>query len=87
MSRWLLGLSGRGSAWCVTPPDSRVRRFRPSRAFVIVIVLAMLAELVLVVCGVPAIPAVEAVAAVLTTVEAVRRLVGKGPALAAGTAR
>ncbi|MFF3727747.1 hypothetical protein ACFYYM_35880 [Streptomyces erythrochromogenes] len=87
MSRWLLGLSGRGSAWCVTPPDSRVRRFRPSKAFVIVIVLAMLAELVLVVCGVPATTAVQAVAAVLATVEAVRRLTARGPAPAAATAR
>ncbi|MEV0993058.1 hypothetical protein [Streptomyces sp. NPDC049949] len=86
MKGWLLHRFGRESALCVTAGNIG-RRFRPSKAFVIVIVLVVIAELALVVCGVLPTVGVQVVAAVLGSVEAVRRLTARSLAAVAGAVR
>ncbi|RSS56260.1 hypothetical protein EF912_14495 [Streptomyces sp. WAC07061] len=68
-------------------PEKKDKRFRPSKAFVIIIVIAALAGAALSVCGVPPTTSVQVVAAVLGGIEAVRRLAAKTPSLAPGAAR
>ncbi|MFJ2590860.1 hypothetical protein [Streptomyces sp. NPDC087538] len=81
------GRSGRrwSAVNCVAVP--KARRFRPSKAFVIVIVLAVLAAVALSLAGVEPTASVQVVAAVLAAIETIRRLTASAPAALPGTAR
>ncbi|MFF1505741.1 hypothetical protein ACFVZR_39455 [Streptomyces sp. NPDC058316] len=75
----------RSTANCVVVP--KTRRFRPSKAFVIVIVLAVLAAVGLSFAGVEPTVSVQVVAAVLAGIETIRRLTAHAPVALPGTAR
>lgn len=71
---------------CVVAPGKR-KRFRPSKAFVFVILLAVLATVGLSVTGVAPAVSVQVVGAVLAGIEAVRRLTVPTSLVLPGTAR
>ncbi|OSC70546.1 hypothetical protein CJI59_15160 [Streptomyces sp. Alain-F2R5] len=71
---------------CVVP--EKTRRFKPSKAFLIVILLAAVAATVLSVYGaVPPTVSVQVVAAVLASIEVLRKLTGWTPVAVRGATR
>ncbi|MCX4546607.1 hypothetical protein [Streptomyces sp. NBC_01565] len=74
-----------GTTNCVVP--EKKKRFKPTKAFVIVILLAVLATVGLSLAGMPPATSVQVVVAVIAGVEAVRRLTASTPAAEPGVAR